>query len=53
VYPHTALPVELSQLPFGSYVCATVPLQVAAGGVVHDVIAHGSFGATHAPDAQT
>jgi hypothetical protein len=52
-YAHTPLPVELSHVPFGSYTCATVPLHVAVGGAVQVVVAHGSFGATHAPDAQT
>ena len=53
VYEHTPLPLELSQLPFGSYACNTVPVHVEAGAVVHVVDAHGSFGATHAPDAQS
>lgn len=53
VYAHTPLPVELSQRPFGSYVCSTVPVHVEAGAVEHVVDAHGSFGATHAPDAQS
>ena len=52
-YAHTPLPVELSQRTVRIEHVRDRAAHVAAGGAVHVVVAHGSFGATHAPDAHT